>query len=161
MTETILIHKLSAEGEEVISYAGVMLKRLPGALTLRAVLEHDGGRFGPLELQRGDVMIETYYQDRWYNIFEVHDGSSGRLKGWYCNIARPPLIEAGQINQEDLALDFVVDPEGVGYVFDREEFEELDLTDSERRQAEGALRELESLLADQNGPFAVLAQGQT
>ena len=46
-------------------------------------------------LRRGDRFIETYYTDRWYNIFEIHAREDDRLKGWYCNIAKPAVMEAG------------------------------------------------------------------
>src|SRR5450432_1523424 len=40
----------------------------------------------------GDRCVEWFYADRWYNILELHDVTDDRLKGWYCNIARPAVI---------------------------------------------------------------------
>lgn len=153
MSSEITIHKLSAAGEEIIVYTGEVLERDGDSVKVRAVFNHKGSRFGTLEIERGDVFIESYFENRWYNIFEVRDGESGRLKGWYCNIVRPAVIEDQEVRQEDLALDFVVDPEGVPYVFDREEFEELSLSAEEREQAQAALQELQQLLEERKGPF--------
>lgn len=153
MSSEITIHKLSAAGEEIIVYTGEVLERDGDSVKVRAVFNHKGSRFGTLEIERGDVFIESYFENRWYNIFEVRDGESGRLKGWYCNIVRPAVIEDQEVRQEDLALDFVVDPEGVPNVFDREEFEELSLSAEEREQAQAALQELQQLLEERKGPF--------
>lgn len=160
MSPEITIRKLSAAGEQVIAYRGEVLERGANSIVVRAVLDHEGGRFGTLELERGDVFLETYFENRWYNIFEVWDERSQHLKGWYFNIARPAVIEDQEIRQEDLALDFVVDPQGRSYVFDRDEFEELPLTDQDKDRAEATLRELQSLLEARKGPFLRLRKGR-
>lgn len=160
MSSEITIRKLSAAGEEIIAYTGEVLEREADSIKVRAVFDHEGSRYGTLEIERGDVFIEGYFENRWYNIFEVRDGTSDRLKGWYCNIARPAVIEDQEVLQEDLALDFVVDPEGVSYVFDREEFEVLPLSAEDREQAQHALKELQELLEERKGPFQWLIKGR-
>ena len=89
-----------------------------------------------LRLNRGDRVLEAYFQDRWYNIFEVYDGPRGPLKGWYANLARPaqPLPEH-RLQFVDLYLDLVVHPKGDLLEVDREEFEALALPEAERRRA--------------------------
>jgi protein associated with RNAse G/E len=97
--------------------------------------------------------VETFYADRWYNVFEIHDGQTGELKGWYCNLARPARLEGSDLTQEDLALDLVVYPDGRMEVHDREEFEALALSEEERARVEAGLLELKSLAAAGEGPF--------
>lgn len=160
MRRKILIRKLSANGDELVSYQGEVIERGPDSITIKAIFARDGARFGTLEIERGDQFIETFYEDRWYNVFEIRDGKSNRLKGWYCNIARPARIEDNELRQEDLALDFAVDPVGRAYVFDRAEFEELHLSGEEREQALSALAELQEQLRYRRGPFQPITDGR-
>ena len=96
--------------------------------------------------RQGDRFIETYYTDRWYNIFEVHDREDDRLKGWYCNIAKPAVMEAGErISYVDLALDLWVAPDGTQTVLDEDEFAALALDAETRSKALRGLEELQAL----------------
>ena len=84
--------------------------------------------------------------DRWYNILEIHDREDDRLKGWYCNIGKPAVMEAGnKISYVDLALDLWVAPDGTQTVLDEDEFAALDLDDETRSKARAALAELQAL----------------
>ena len=97
-------------------------------------------------LRRGDRFIETFYLDRWYNILEIHDREDDQLKGWYCNIGKPAMKEAGnEISYVDLALDLWVAPDGTQTVLDEDEFNALDLDAETRSKARAALAELQSL----------------
>jgi len=96
-------------------------------------------------LKKGDRFVETYYTDRWYNIFEVYDRDDGKLKGWYCNVGRPAVLTDGAVAYVDLALDLWVSADGKQTVLDEGEFEELALGDPEREKAFTALAELQRL----------------
>lgn len=157
MTELVQVVKLSSAGEEVISYPGEIIWRSPGSVRVEAEFSRDAVQVGKLILERGDRFIETYYDDRWYNVFEVRDRQSGEIKGWYCNIARPAVIGRDEIRQQDLELDFVVYPDGSFQTFDMAEFIELDLDEPDRSRALAALAELQQLLNDREGPFSTLA----
>ena len=75
----------------------------------------------------GDHFLEHYYTERWYNIFEVRS-AEGILKGWYCNITRPALIEGDVVTSEDLELDLFVAPDRRHLLrLDTEEFAALAL----------------------------------
>jgi hypothetical protein len=147
------VHKLDESGREVWRYEGRILSRQPGRWKLEATYERERTRVGSLTFDRGDRFIETFYADRWYNIFEVHDAATDGLKGWYCNLARPARLEGNAIYQEDLALDLVVYPDGRMEVHDREEFEALALSEEERARVEAGLEELTSLASAGEGPF--------
>ena len=106
----------------------------------------------------GDWMLEAYFTDRWYNVFEVYLGpQGGPLRGWYANLARPPrILPERRLAFVDLALDLVVFPQGEMVEVDREAFESLALDPHERRQA---LKDWEALkTAFRRGQF-YLAKG--
>jgi predicted RNA-binding protein associated with RNAse of E/G family len=156
MTETVTVHKLDAARREVWSYTGHLLAR--GATWIRleapAQFNRDEIAFPGLTLRRGDRMVETFYADRWYNVFTIYDGAAGALKGWYCNITRPARIEGREVFAEDLALDLLVYPQGEDLVMDEDEFAALQLSPAEQSAARQALAELRQLAACRQGPFA-------
>jgi len=154
MTEWITVHKLDAAGREVWSYPTPLLARGPTWVRLEASFDLHEAAFPGLVLQRGDRMIETFYADRYYNVFGVYDGEGGTLKVWYCNITRPARLEARQVFAEDLALDLLVYPGGGDLVLDEDEFDALDLSPPEQSLARHALDELRDLAARRQGPFA-------
>jgi protein associated with RNAse G/E len=101
--------------------------------------------FMGITLKRGDRFMETFYTDRWYNIFEIYDRDDGALKGWYCNVSRPALFEGDNcLSYVDLALDLWVAADGTQTVLDEDEFAELELERDIRMKALAALEELKS-----------------
>ena len=151
----VTIHKLDANGHEVWTYRGRLLRDDPRSVTLEAVYERADVDFHGLLLRHGDRFIESFYADRGFNVFAVHDVDSGRLKGWYCNITRPARLEDGHVWAEDLALDLVVLPDGTMHVLDQDEFERLDLTRADRAAARHSMEELRHLVQERAGPFAI------
>ncbi len=151
--ENVVVHKLDAEGREVLRYQGVVLGRTAASLTLEARFEHDDLQLRELHLRRGDRFVETFYSDRWYNVFAIYDAQDGRLKGWYCNVTRPARFEAGHVYAEDLALDMIVYPDGRWQVLDEEEFAALPLRLEERREALQAVTALQTMVVRRQGPF--------
>jgi protein associated with RNAse G/E len=149
--DSVTVHKLDADGNETWRYAGDVLHTDSTSLTLVAAFDREDRSLGGLELQRGDRFVETFYADRWYNVFRIHGGRDGRLKGWYCNVTRPAKIEPGHVYADDLALDLVVLPNGEMQVLDEEEFEALQLTPEERESALEALEELKASAFDLSG----------
>jgi predicted RNA-binding protein associated with RNAse of E/G family len=150
----ITVIKRNARGEETWRYTGTLVRRDENAYHLEAlfnageVLLRSG-----VTLRNGDRFIETYYRDRWYNLFEIHDGQDGQLKGWYCNVGRPAVEEGeGVISYIDLALDLWVSPDGSQTVLDEDEFTTLDLDGETRRKARAALEELKRLFAGKKNP---------
>ena len=154
MTDLITVHKLDAAGRELWSYTGRVLARAAAWVRLEAEFDRDQVTFHGLTLRRGDRMVETFFSDRWYNVFAIYDGARGGLKGWYCNITRPARLEANDVRAEDLALDLLVYPQGGDLVLDEDEFEGLGLSPTDRSAAQQALADLRRLAARREGPFA-------
>lgn len=142
MSQQVTVYKLDARGKEVWRYPATVLERRDHCIQLLASFNRDAVDLGPVVFERGDRFIETFYSDRWYNVFAVYGHSKNRFKGWYCNICRPATIEDYAVRSEDLALDVWVDATGSTTVMDEEEFNALDLSPDERRQSRQALNTL-------------------
>jgi hypothetical protein len=156
VTDVVTVHKLDAAGREVLAYPARLLARGETWIRLEAQAQFDRDEIAlpGLTLRRGDRMVETFFADRWYNVFAIHDGSAGPLKGWYCNITRPARLEAKDVRAEDLALDLLVYAQGGDLVLDEDEFRALGLSATEQTAAQQALAELRQLAARRRGPFA-------
>ncbi len=138
----VTVYKLDLQGRVTYQYAGRVLRREPNAVVLEAFFTKPDMPFMGVTLKRGDRFVETYYRDRWYNIFEIYDRDDDQLKGWYCNIGKPAAIADGSVSYVDLALDLWVAADGTQTVLDEDEFDELGLDEATR---EAALRGLEEL----------------
>jgi protein associated with RNAse G/E len=138
----IKVQKKNPAGEVTYEYEGVLLSRDEHSIALEALFDRADMPFMDVVFQTGDRFVEYYYTDRWYNIFVIHDREDGRVKGWYCNIGKPAVIEDGVVSYVDLALDLWVSTDGKQTVLDEDEFEALALNDELRT---GALRGLEDL----------------
>jgi predicted RNA-binding protein associated with RNAse of E/G family len=115
------------------------------SLTLEAFFNRDDMTFHGMLLKRGDRFVETYFADRWYNIYEIYDRDSNERKGWYCNVTRPAEIEDGKISYVDLALDLLVFPDKRQLILDEDEFAALKISPEEAQTARLALQELQAL----------------
>lgn len=157
MSNAITVHKLNEQGVEVFRYYGTLVGEQGTILTLEARFERSDVQLFGVTFREGDRFVETYYSDRWFNIFEIHDAGDDHLKGWYCNITRPARFEQGHIYAEDLALDLLVTPDGRLRVLDEDEFDEMELSESDRDNALSALEELKRWVEARKGPFSKLA----
>jgi uncharacterized protein len=153
MTEKIIVDKLDPGGKLKWRYEGEVIERGENWLKLEAFFDHDNIRVADISLKRGDRFVETYYCDRWYNIFEIHDRENDALKGWYCNITRPAAIGKDNVEYVDLFLDLWVSADGRQTVLDEEEFLAADLMNEVRHAASGALAELQKLFESKRPPF--------
>jgi uncharacterized protein len=146
MKPIITVVKRTADGQEVLRYTGVVMQHTRNSIILEASFNHADVQVAQSTLRQGDRFIETFYTDRWYNIMEIHDRQADRLKGWYCNIGKPAVMDAGaEISYVDLALDLWVAPDGTQTVLDEDEFVALDLDAETRNKARAALTELQAL----------------
>jgi uncharacterized protein len=142
----ITVIKRNLAGEETWRYGGRILKRSENAVMLEAFFNRDDMPFMDILLKQGDLFIELFYTDRWYNIFEIHDRDDNTLKGWYCNVSQPAVFEtAERISFVDLALDLWVAPDGKQTILDEDEFIALSLNDKLKDKALDALRQLQSI----------------
>lgn len=148
----IKVLKKNLAGEVTWQYEGVVLRRDNHSVTLEALFNRDDMPFMNTVLKRNDRFVETFYADRWYNIFEVHDRDSKRLKGYYCNIGKPAVIEDGIVSYVDLALDLWVNEDGKQTILDEDEFEEMQLDLEMRAHALAALEDLKARFKTNNPP---------
>lgn len=144
---TIIVHKLDHEGREIWRYPATILERGPNHVRLEAFFNRDDMHLGYTIFKRGDRFIETFYSDRWYNVFAVYDRDEDGLKGWYCNVCRPAEIDESSVRCEDLALDVWISPDGSALTLDAAEFAVLPLPMADRAHGEAALAALLELAA--------------
>jgi hypothetical protein len=142
---TITVLKLDPQGNETWRYQGQVVQALPDRVVLEARFDRDDRMFHGMPLRRGDRFLETYFTDRWYNIYEIHAREDDSLRGWYCNVGKPALLDGDCLSYVDLALDLLVFPDGRQVVLDEDEFLSLELSPADRRQALEALGELKKL----------------
>ncbi|HEY2980844.1 MAG TPA: DUF402 domain-containing protein [Anaerolineales bacterium] len=152
MPELIKVLKRNPAGEVIWQYEGAVLQRETNALTLEASFNRADMPFMNIVLKQGDRFIETFYADRWYNVFAIYDREDGLLKGWYCNIAKPAVIGAESVSYVDLALDLWVAPDGTQTVLDEDELEALELDAETRERAYAALKALQQEFKNQRPP---------
>ena len=151
-SERITVIKLDDSGREVWRYEGHVLDRTDSSIRLEATFDRAPADLGVVIFNRGDRFVETFYADRWYNVFAVYAVEGGALKGWYCNICRPAEIGWQTVSCEDLALDVWAAESGEIHILDEDEFAELALTPEEQKKALGALRDIERLAAERQLP---------
>jgi protein associated with RNAse G/E len=146
------IQKKNLHGDVVFQYDGEVVERDEHAIVLEAFFGRDDMTFMNVTLKRGDRFVETFYTDRWYNIFEIFDRDHGAFKGWYCNIGKPAVIEEDVVSYIDLALDLWVAPDGTQTILDEDEFLQLNLDDDVRKLVYSSMHELQKLLKTKNPP---------
>ena len=140
----ITVVKLDISGNETWSYQGRILHKEGSRLVLEAFFDRDDMLFHGIHLCKGDRFVETYYTDRWYNVYEIHSRLDDSLRGWYCNVSLPARLEGDKLFFTDLALDLLIFPDGRQIVLDEDEFYGLNLAPQVRQQALTALSELQS-----------------
>lgn len=149
----IKVQKKNPEGEVKYEYEGTVLHRDEQSIVLEAHFDRADMPFMDIVFKQGDRFVEYYYSDRWYNIFVIHDRDDDRVKGWYCNIGLPALIEDGVISYVDLALDLWVSADGKQSVLDEDEFEKLQLDNETQTGALNGLQELKTFFLNNKPPL--------
>jgi len=148
----IRVQKKDLAGNVLIEYEGDELHRDEHSIVLEALFTRDDMPFMDVVFKKADRFVEYYYSDRWYNIFAIYDRDDGKLKGWYCNIGQPALIEDQVVSYIDLALDLWVSIDGTQTVLDQDEFEALELNDELRQAALQGLNDLKNLFLNNKPP---------
>lgn len=152
----ITLIKQNHLGEPITEYSGDLLARGATWVCVSARFNFDDKDAGYVVFRRGDTFIEWHYSDRWYNVFELYDFECGNLKGWYCNITRPAIIEDDTVRADDLALDVFVDTSGELLILDEDEFVALHLSDEEQQAARAAVEAIRRAVAECKPPFEQL-----
>ena len=146
------MQKKNPAGEVTYEYEGVLLRKDERSIVLEAWFDREDMPFLDVVFKTGDRFVEYYYTDRWYNIFAVHDREDDKVKGWYCNIGKPAIVEDSTVSYMDLALDLWVSTSGEQTVLDQDEFEALELSDELRTSALKGLEELKQLFLNDTPP---------
>jgi protein associated with RNAse G/E len=152
VTSRVRVLKLDLAGKVRWQYEGRVLSIDERAVTLEAFFDRADTPVADVVLKAGDRFVETFYADRWYNLFEIYDRDDGWLNGWYCNIGRPAVLADGSISYVDLALDLWVSVDGKQTVLDEEEFRALQLDARDRDRALAALSALQKAFNAQRPP---------
>ena len=146
------ILKKNIADEVTWQYDSEVLHRDATSITVEAFFNREDMPFQEIILKRNDRFVETFYTDKWYNIFEIYDRDNGKLKGWYCNLTKPAVIEDGHVAYVDLALDLWVSADGSRKVLDEDELEDLGLDEATKQKVFAGLRELEQHFESKNPP---------
>ncbi|WP_435191890.1 DUF402 domain-containing protein [Streptomyces sp. bgisy126] len=139
---------LTKAGRTKIRYPAEVLAEEPGRLSVRAPWAAEGVRdFGFVRFEPGDVFVEHYWRGRWFTVKEVRS-ADGSLKGWYCDVTRPPVIDGSGVVVEDLDLDLWVSADGSEVLrLDEDEFAASGLAASDPEAADRAVAALDELEA--------------
>lgn len=152
-----MVIKRDHTGREVWRYAGRVLERNATHVILQAPFMREDSDEGYFVFQQNDRFVEHFYTDRWFNIFQIHDRNDDSLRGWYCNICRPAILNNGSVAADDLALDLFVYPNGDMLILDEDEFAALPLSKAERDAALRGLDGLRRLAQDGLPPFEIFS----
>lgn len=148
--QPLVVQKLHYDGEKSYRWEGRQVCRDADLLFFTAVFVGKRRDLGYVTFDAGDVFYEYYYFDRWFNVFQVYS-AQGELRGWYCNVTRPPTVQDGELRFVDLALDVFAYPDRTHVVLDQEEFDELARTTYSAEHVEranAALAELVGMATD-------------
>jgi protein associated with RNAse G/E len=148
----IKVQKKNPAGEVTYQYEGDLLRRDANSIVLEALFDREDMPFQDVVFRTGDRFVEYYYSDHWYNIFAVHDKDNSMIKGWYCNVGMPAVIEDRIVSYVDLALDLWVSANGKQTVLDEDEFAKLNLNEEMVMGARKGLNELKTLFENKNPP---------
>ena len=144
------ILKKNLADEVTWQYDSEVLRRDETSITVEAFFNRDDMPFQEIILKRNDRFVETFYMDKWFNIFEIYDRDDGKLKGWYCNITKPAMVDADSVAYVDLALDLWVAADGMQTVLDEDELEELKLGEELKKKVYEGLDELRQHFNEKN-----------
>jgi protein associated with RNAse G/E len=144
--ETVKVQKLLHDGTQSYAWEGSVVASSDHELVLEATFTRGPRDLGYVVLEPNDLFVEFYYYEHWFNIFQIFS-EDDTLKGWYCNIGRPPEVQASELRYVDLALDLFVYPDGRELVLDEDEFEELSRSAYAEADIDGAIRGLAELQA--------------
>ncbi|KXK11037.1 MAG: hypothetical protein UZ14_CFX002003005 [Chloroflexi bacterium OLB14] len=125
-------------------YEGNLISRDKNSAVVEALFNRDDLPFQEIILKRNDRFVETFFTDKWFNIFEIYDRDDGKLKGWYCNVTKPAEISDDEIAYADLILDLWISADGKQTVLDEDELNELNVDDDLKKKIYVSLDELKN-----------------
>jgi len=158
------VHKCTHRGQRKYTYTGDLDFQDARHVVVKAPWTFDELALAYSRFSPGDIFTETFYFDRWYNIFEVTDPDT-HMKGWYANVTRPVRLQGEDLEWDDLALDAWMSTDGRLLILDEDEFAELtaELPPVEAASARGALLQAAAELRERWRAYAneQIARGLT
>jgi len=142
VNQIVTVLKLDINNQETWRYQGKILEYETHKIVIEAIFNRDDFDLHGIKLKRNDRFVEYYFNNRWYNIFQIHDLEDNHLKGWYCNICQPAIFSDSSISYVDLALDLLVYPDGSQLVLDEDEFKALELSGQISKMAINGLNQI-------------------
>src|SRR5690606_40302883 len=97
----ITVFKQNPAGELLYQWPGQLLAQQGAEVLIDAAFNAESGQMGDIQRNKGVRFLDMYYLDRWYNIFEIRDPGSDQLKGWYCNVSAPAILQPGELSFRD------------------------------------------------------------
>ena len=98
-------------------------------------------------LKNNDFFVEFFLHQPMVQHFQMHDSDDDRVKGWYCNVGWPAVMEAGDLlSYVDPALDQWVAPDGTPTLLGEDKVAALDLDVQTCQQARVAVGEIPKFL---------------
>jgi len=153
----VTIHKRDHTGQQTWQYSGQVLAHGETWINFEARFNVPGEKVTDYTVFRfNDRFVEWYYTDRWYNVGAVYDVRDDHLKGWYCNLTRPAIIDHSDsvdVFWDDLALDVWVTPAGSLQILDEDEYAALPLDSDTAAQVMAAVEQIKALVAARSAPF--------
>ncbi len=142
-TQTLTVFKQNQLGEPVFSWQVELITETSTSRLVSAGFSGaDAVPVDKVTFRKGDLFLESYYTDRWYNVFEVHQGTTDHVKCWYINLSNPAQFSEDGIIWQDLALDLLVYPNGEYKLLDEDEFNALSLEPEIRNRCLETVREI-------------------
>ncbi len=137
---------LRKQGRPKLEYAAKVIFDDGVHLVIRGIWAEPAERdLGYVRFEPGDVWTEHYWRDRWYSVKEVRE-RAGRLKGWYCDVARPVRLSGRLIVTEDMDLDLWVSADQrIVLRLDEDEFVASGIVEEDPASAARAMHALEEL----------------
>lgn len=117
----LTVLKYYPDGRLGFSYMMQLLNETPNRRDIFGVFKVRPHKVGNLSFEPGDHFYESYFNNRPYNIYEVHQQDTARVKCWYFNISTPAVFHPQSIVWTDYALDLLVYPDGSLQLLDQDE----------------------------------------
>jgi len=115
------VRSLDWSGQVKVEWSGDVIRDDHEEIVLRCQFTRDV-QTSYTHFRTDDVTVEHYPRRQWFNAFKLIS-ATGALKGFYCNVAQPPIVEGDVLSYTDLTLDLFVFPDGRLLPLDEEDFE--------------------------------------
>ena len=148
---TVMVEDL--QGDLVRAYRAHERDRRPSEVIMEAEYDGQTQDLGDTTLETGDRLIIRFYENRLYNVVQIHDADDDELKGWHCNFMQEINIDNGAIRAQDLSLSLFVRPDRGNVVLNRSKFNELDLDERVRQDVQETLAALIQQAEENAPPF--------